>query len=354
MIRFAIQILSAFTFVSPIFAGEAEKVYGPKIRWIAEVEKELEGLEKAYPNQIGVFIKRLSDDSFISHRGEELFYVSAGVKLPVAIEVLRQVDQKKIDLQTGLTLASEDYVDGRGSTNLHKPGSKLTVQFLLEQMMIYNDNTANDVLIKRVGIEPINTYLRELVPAGFERITTIADIRRMMYAEIHPSARNLKSNDLLALNIEDDTKRLEKVREILKLKQSDLLCQDISSAFQKFYATNLNSATLKSYVHLLEQLATGGILSDSSQRNLLNMMKQSEVGKERLIAGLPKDVQFADKTGSQRARICDFGIAWKGEKPIEQNTIIITMCVRDYSSKNLAEAAFRKISEALTLSGVFN
>lgn len=328
-------------------------VYGPQVQWVTEAQKEIGDLEKAYPNQIGVYIKRSSDQTFVSHRGEELFYLASGVKLPVAIEVLRQIDEKKLSLETQLALANEDNVESLGNTNLRKAGSELSIQFLLEQMLIYNDNTANDLLIKRVGIDPINTYLKELVPAGFEKITSNVEVLRAVYSEIHPSTKTLTPKDLRDLNIEDDKQRLAKVREILKLKESDLACPDFSIAYKRYFDTHLNSGTLKAYTHLLEQISIENVLSDSSKAILLDMMKKSDAGQRLLLQGLPKDVEFAHKTGSLRNRICDFGIAWKGNKPTKNNSVILAMCVREYQSAELAAAAFRKIADTLVLAKIF-
>ena len=77
----------------------------------------------------------------------------------------------------------------------HAPGKALSVRYLLDQMLIHSDNTASDMLIRLVGIEQVNAVTRELVPEGFGPITTLADVRRLIYGELHPAARTLSGKD---------------------------------------------------------------------------------------------------------------------------------------------------------------
>lgn len=322
--------------------------------WILKMSQQMTELEKKFPGQIGVYVKRLQDNTEYSLRGEEFWYVASGVKLPIALEVFRQIDQKKFTLDTRLTLKKEDYIDGAGDTNFQKPGSRLTIRYLLEQMLIHSDNTASDLLIKKVGIEPINTYIKELIPAGFEQITTLADVRRRTYGEVHPSAESLSGSDFLLLkSIKDEDERFQKLCNILNLKKEELKCPDLGQAYQNYYAKNLNSATLKAYGDLLEQLVSGKLLSRKSQRLLIKILTQTETGQDRIVAGLPAGFQYAHKTGTQRQRICDFGIAWQDPALEKKKGIIIIACVRNSPTIKEAETILKQVGENLVKAGVF-
>lgn len=338
-----------------LFSGATSgQVLLQEVTWQDKMTASFQSIEKKYPKQLGVYVKRVKDQSEYSYRGDDLWYIASGVKLPIALEVFRQIDEGKFNLNTKVTLTKDDYVDGAGSTNLQKPGSRLTILYLLQQMMIYSDNTASDLLIKQVGIDPINVYLKSIVPSGFEKITTLAEVRRLAYGEVHPSAHMLTGTDFLLLkSIKNDKERFEKLREILKLKESDLLCKDFRTAYSNYYSRNYNSATLKAYGSLLEQLSTKEILSQQSQRALLKIMTDAETGKKRIEAGLPKGFKYAHKTGTQRSRICDFGVAWKQGDLSANNAVVITACVRDFKNLKTAESALREVAESLSKSGVF-
>jgi beta-lactamase class A len=77
------------------------------------------------------------------------FPLQSVFKLPIAIEVLHQVDAKKLDLARIVAL---DASDARGGpVTLIALPSKKTVRELLEAMIITSDNTACDKLLALVG-----------------------------------------------------------------------------------------------------------------------------------------------------------------------------------------------------------
>jgi len=86
--------------------------------------------------------------SFGRHENEP-FPMQSVFKLPVAIEVLRQVDGKKLDLARVVALEVADRRGGPGT--LITVPSKKTVRELLEAMIITSDNTATDKLLSLVG-----------------------------------------------------------------------------------------------------------------------------------------------------------------------------------------------------------
>ncbi|MEN0059890.1 MAG: serine hydrolase [Bdellovibrio sp.] len=330
--------------------GLQSRAYG----WSERMGSLMAELEEKYPDKMGVYVKKLNDESFYSHKGDQLWYIASGVKLPIALEVFRQIDEGKFSLETKLTLRKTDYVDGAGSTNLHKPGSQLSVKYLLEQMIIYSDNTASDLLIHLVGLDPINIYLKQLVPTGFERITSLSEVRRLAYGEVHPSAQYLTGADFLLLkSIKNEKERFQKLREILAIQEKDLKCLDFNQAYSNYYSKNLNSATLRAYGNLLGQIASKEVLSTKSQKLLIEIMSRVQTGKKRIVAGLPRALSYAHKTGTQRSRLCDFGIAWKGSNPNKENAVVIAACVKNFNSVREGEQILKSIGVSLNQSGVF-
>ena len=150
---------------------------------------------QATPGQLGVYVKDMQTGISVSYHGEDAWYLASTVKVPIAIAVMRRVEQDDLTLDSPVTLLASDYVDGAGPTNSHAPGKALSVRYLLDQMLIHSDNTASDMLIRLVGIEQVNAITRELVPEGFGPITTLADVRRLIYGELHPAARTLSGKD---------------------------------------------------------------------------------------------------------------------------------------------------------------
>ena len=90
----------------------------------------------------------------------ENFFADGGVTLAV----LQAVERGDFTLDTPLRVRASDYVDGAGQTNSKPVGRALSVRYLLEQMLIYSDNTASDMLIGLVGIRAVNALVQQLVP----------------------------------------------------------------------------------------------------------------------------------------------------------------------------------------------
>lgn len=317
-------------------------------KWTKSLRKRMREIEAAYPGQLGLYVKNLATGEELSFHGEETWYLASGVKVPIAIEVMRQLDLGTLTLDSTVKIKEDDFVDGAGQTNKQKPGSLVTVRFLLEQMLIHSDNTASDLLIRLVGLAQVNELVQRSVPVdGFTDITTLADVRRHAYGAFHPRAHTLANHDFILLKaIHDERKRVQKLSELLHVSPTELRFNRIDDAFSAYYGKRLNSAPLRAYGRLLESLVQGKLLSPSSTSYLLDVMSRAETGKHRLKAGLPKSVVFAHKTGTQHARICDFGVI--------SSKIVVAACSRGIASQPRAEKAIASLGRALTESGALD
>lgn len=324
----------------------------PTLLKLPGLKRKLQNLDTNFPDQFGVYVKDLDSGEEFSWRGQETWYIASGVKLPIAIETLRQVDRGELSLNTKIILSESDYVDGSGFTNKHKPGDQLTVRYLLKQMMIHSDNTASDLLIKTVGLENIQKLLAELNLKGFTKLTTLADVRRHAYSYLNPQARMLQGRDFLFIKSGNNEK--EKILRIQKVLKSPGTDPNITwdEAFKKYYEEKINSATLEDYGKLLETLITGDLLKPSTRAYLLKVMADAETGKNRIKAGFPKDIVFAHKTGTQHARVCDFGVVFN-PRSRTGHPVIVAACTRGITSTEKAEEVLKKLGKTLWDSGVF-
>ncbi|TBU81158.1 serine hydrolase [Pseudomonas daroniae] len=320
--------------------------------WQEPLLERLQAVAAKQDGELGVYVKDLHSNLAVTLHAEELWYMASGIKVPVAIAVLRGVERGEWNLDTRLILAANDFVDGAGSTNQHGPGARLSVRFLLEQMIIYSDNTATDRLIRLVGLDAVNRLVSELVSEGFEPITSLADVRHHIYRELHPAAERLGGRDLLRLRqASKDDERLDRLASLLGVPRSELAPISLNTAYAHYYSRNLNAARLSAYGELLERLAEGEALGAEQTTYLLGVMSRVKTGSKRIIAGLPADAHFAHKTGTQRARICDSGLI---DTPARGSAapVLVVACVQGESSLAKAERSLRQVGEALARSGV--
>ncbi|TYT26732.1 serine hydrolase [Luteimonas viscosa] len=349
-----LALLLAVSGVAGAAAGGAdERLQVPA--WTQELQRRLAAADARYPGDLGVYVRHLERDESFSYLAEEPWYLASGIKVPVAIAVLRAVARGELALDARITLREDDFVDGAGATNSVRAGSRLRVSWLLEQMIVHSDNTASDVLIRSVGIDAVNAVAAELTDTAGVRITTLADVRRLAYGELHPDAAGLRSADLLALKRSGAGQaRVRKLVQLLQVPPEALRVGDLDSAFEAYYATHVNSASLVDFGRMLAALAEGHALPARETAYLLDLMARVQTGKRRIRAGLPPGTRFEHKTGTQHRRSCDLGIATvppprAGSAPAR---VVIAACARGTGTA-AAERALRDVGAAVTASGIF-
>lgn len=313
--------------------------------WTTDLAARLQAIDDQLDGEIGVYVQALDGSGSVSWRADESWYLASGIKVMVAIAVLRAVESGEFGLDTALTLQASDYVDGAGHTNRRPPGSELSIGWLLEQMILDSDNTATDLLIGRVGLDRINAVALELMPEC-GAITTLADVRRQTYAGLHPKAAGLVADDLLALRSLRGEARLRGLAERLGVPRSEFRLATLDAAFDAFYATRANSGTLEAYGRMLAALHRGEALGPEGTRHLLGLMQQVRTGARRLKAGLPPDSVLAHKTGTQHRRACDLGIVEHAGRGL-----VIAACARGAPKLAASERALRAVAEAVVAAG---
>lgn len=339
---------------SPSIAPTAPEPPLPQPVWAQHLEKQLRAADEALPGELGVYVENIDTGDTYSFRGDEVWYMASIVKVPVAVQVLRDIQDGTLSLDTRIELLADDFVDGAGETNWHPAGTRLRVDFLLEQMLIRSDNTASDVLIRTVGLDRVNATARELVADQYDggEITTLADVRRYAYSGFHPNAANLRSADLLAIRQAGfGDPRVAALAQVLGVPRSELLMADLDTAFEAYYETHLNAAPISTYGRLLAAIARGEALDEEHTRWLLDVMGRVSTGDNRIKAGLPRGARFEHKTGTQHRRTCDAGIV---TLPASQggHRAVVAACTRKVGSLAASERAFRAVGRAVGESGM--
>ncbi len=97
-----------------------------------------------------------------SHNGGRRFVAASTVKIPIMIELFRQIDAGGLPLDLVHTLTAEDKTTGSGILAQLHAGIAPTLGDLAYLMMSISDNTATNILIERVGMGRVNATMREL------------------------------------------------------------------------------------------------------------------------------------------------------------------------------------------------
>jgi beta-lactamase class A len=317
--------------------------------WRSALERDIRRIDEQTPGKLGVYVKHLGDGTALSHEADRFWYLGSAVKVPIAVAVLQSIDEGKHSLDEEMTLEATDKVDGSGDLVWQDEGVAYSLRSLLNEMLIESDNTAANMLIRLIGEDELNERTRKNMGGkGFERITDFTQVRRDVYGELHPDARELDNIELVKLASAPFSKpRYEAVARMLNIPTSELKADSMEQAYERYYARNLNASTLEAYGVLLEKLAEGELLSESSRELLFKDMKIDRYDAYRLEAGLPSDVAFIQKTGTQLERACHVGVV----EPLSEkqaNTIVIVACAEALDENKEAGVAFEQIGTAIT------
>lgn len=125
---------------------------------ITVLKSDLEKLADKYPElEPEVFLVDLDSKGFVSIKGKSAISSASTIKLPVLVAFFQDVDRGKISLEEELVMTKNAIAGGSGNMQYEKPGTRFSALETAERMMTISDNTATNMLIKRMGgIEQLN------------------------------------------------------------------------------------------------------------------------------------------------------------------------------------------------------
>ncbi len=250
-----------------------------------DLNTKVTNIAKRLHCQLGVTAIRIEDNKKFSVNGSKRFFMASTVKVPIAITLLREVDQGKEHLDREITFSRDDCVPGSGRLYAELAGGtctmKLSLRELMRLMLISSDNSATDIILQEIrGPKAVASHLHAV---GFPHIF----IHRTIL-DLYLSASGL--NVALAKKVQHRPallKMLEKVSPAMKVK-----------AWKRFESESSDSATSDEMAKLLVSLHQGKLLSQNSTHLLLETMAQCHTGAHRLKGMLPPNTLVAHKTGT--------------------------------------------------------
>lgn len=311
-------------------------------------------IDQETPGALGVHIRDVRSREEVKYQADRPWYLASVTKILVAICVLQKDDAGELSLDDEIPLDPLRFVDGSGSLRFMKPGTSLKIRFLIEQMISKSDSTAADTLIGMLGESGLNDQVRRISPQGFGPFSSLLQVRYDVYSFLHPRAIELTNNQIIELKgIADRVARVKRFMAILGLEPSELHVPTLDAAYERYYRNEKNTGTLTAISSVLERLWKGELLSQQNTELLMGLMDQIETGGDRIAAGLSADLQFAQKTGTQVARICNVGVLRKPKPPdapliVVDKVLTISACLEDFEKQEDAERALRVLGKAIS------
>ena len=97
-----------------------------------------------------------------SHLGSRKFSAASTVKIPIMIEIFRQIDAGKRALDDRYTITEADQTGGSGVMGHLHDGMEFTVNDLIYLMISISDNRATNILIRMADMDAVNRTMRDL------------------------------------------------------------------------------------------------------------------------------------------------------------------------------------------------
>ena len=218
--------------------------------------------ERASGAVVGVSILQIESGRRAAHRGGERFQMASVFKAPVAVAVLSAVEKGRLTLDREVEVKASDRRRWGPIDDHWTPGMRVTVERMLDVMLVDSDNTACDLLIRLVG-----------GPASVEKA--------------------LVDRNVAGIRISLDEKGMAAAAKKNR------------TAFE---AGAQNGASPDAMAAFLARLYGGELLSRASTDRILDAMRRCATGEKRLRAGLPKGTEIRNKTGTSTSCANDAGI----------------------------------------------
>jgi len=221
----------------------------------SELRERLTALCTTAKGDIGVAVIHVESGRMFDVAGAKQLPLYSVYKLPLAITVLKRVEEKQVSLDQRVWVTPSDVAPGsQFNADLWRQPAAKTVAELLEFSIVRSDNTSSDKLLELVGGPRIVTA--QMYAYGFNNI----DIK---YSSREFAAHREKPNLGTAVDL----------------------------------------------AMLLAKLQQGGLLQPPQVSLLLGLMDRARTGGERrLRANLPAGTEVAEKTGTGENTANDVGL----------------------------------------------
>jgi beta-lactamase class A len=133
----------------------------PAATGLPRLQANIERITESINADWGIAIKCLETGEEIAINADRTMDTMSVIKIPLMVEVFRQVEEGKFALADRVTLKESDKRPGTGVLRSLDAGASLTIKDLITLMIIVSDNSATDLLFEKVGgPEPVNALMQ--------------------------------------------------------------------------------------------------------------------------------------------------------------------------------------------------
>ena len=243
----------------------------------AQLQKKLQQLAAEYPQlELHLSVLNLKNKEAVDLRGTSVIPAAATIKIPILIALFQQFDRQQLRLNEQLVLEKSMIAAGNGDMASQAVGSKFTVLDSATKMIVNNDNTATNLLIKRLGGQnKLNAQFRSWGLANTTIKTPLPD----------------------------------------------------------FAGTNVSSP--RELAELLQRIDQDSLLTATSRRQVLEILGKTKTNRNTMLPwGLEPKTKIAHKTGDIADLVADVGLI---ELPDSQKYVVAALVIRPSGDEQAIE-----------------
>ena len=236
---------------------------------------------RAAPGILGFALRNLESGQVWVRLGEHPFPMQSVFKLALGAAVLSEIDAGRLQLNEVFSIPSEALSPPWSPIAEAWPGQTCYALLdLLTAAVANSDNTAADLLMKRIGGPgAVSAWLRS---------KTVDEVRVDRYErEIQPAVYGMAS-----------FRPAWKGQAAFNAAKATVPPGQRHAAMLAYMADPRDTSTPRGMLGFLRKLDDRELLSEASTRRLLGIMSDRVRISDRLKAGLPKDAIFAHKSGT--------------------------------------------------------
>ena len=261
-----------------------------------ELKIKLQNYISSQSGEIAVAIEIPDKNIYIGINDTVVMHAASTMKVPVMIEVFRQAEQGKFNLDDSLIVQNEfkSIIDGSTySMDINEDsgdrlygllGKKESIRNLVIDMIIWSGNLATNLLIDLVSAENAQKTVNELGASGMQVLRGVEDIKA-------------------------------------------------------YRAGKSNVTTARALTRIFTAILQGRAADQKSTSEMIGILLQQKFN-DKIPAGLPGDVKVAHKTGSITAINHDSGIIY----PPDGSPYVLTVLTRGFENPDEAKKCIAEIS----------
>jgi beta-lactamase class A len=247
----------------------------------ARIANKIAELGRAFGPGVAISVRDIREGWSTSWNGDRLCPQQSVSKLWVALAVFDAIDRGALRPDEAMIVTRNDL------TLFHQPiralvgddGYRATVSELLERQMTQSDNTANDMLLRRIG--------------GPNAIRAMLTRLRISNVRFGPGERLLQSGiaGITWRQAFASGNGFEQARASIPIEKR-------RAAIEAYAENPIDGAAPNAITLALARLVRGDLLTPTGTQNLLALMERSKTGRARMKAAVEPNWLLAHKTGT--------------------------------------------------------